>query len=235
MIYKTDKERIPTIVVIILLLLALIIGFGGWIFYHTQKKKITFEKQNELGAIAALKINQIENWRMEHIRDGEIFRSFFSQDQTAANLDENSEKKDQSRELSNKLKILISNYDYHSILLVDTAGSVRFQYPTSDSIPSINLMDIDKNPDLFLSDLHYSDDLPGKINLDVQIPLFVSINNKNVRFGTILLRIDPEKILYPLIQSWPTPSKSSETLLVRRQGDSVIYLNELRSPSFPLP
>jgi len=33
---------------------------------------------------------------------------------------------------------------------------------------------------------------------------------------------------FPLIQSWPTPSKSSETLLIRKEGDSVIFLNELR-------
>jgi signal transduction histidine kinase len=40
--------------------------------------------------------------------------------------------------------------------------------------------------------------------------------------------INPEKTLFPLIQSWPTPSKTSETLLVRQEGDSILFLNELR-------
>ena len=40
--------------------------------------------------------------------------------------------------------------------------------------------------------------------------------------------IDPNQFLYPLIQTWPTPSPSAETLLVRREGDEVVYLNELR-------
>ncbi len=43
-----------------------------------------------------------------------------------------------------------------------------------------------------------------------------------------LLKIDPERFLFPLIQTWPTPSRSAETLLVRREGDEVVFLNELR-------
>ena len=43
-----------------------------------------------------------------------------------------------------------------------------------------------------------------------------------------MLWIDPREFLYPLIQSWPTPSATAETLLVGREGDSVVFLNELR-------
>ncbi|MBV5276850.1 PAS domain S-box protein, partial [bacterium] len=32
----------------------------------------------------------------------------------------------------------------------------------------------------------------------------------------------------PLIQTWPTASASAETLLIRHDGESVLYLNELR-------
>jgi PAS domain S-box-containing protein len=44
----------------------------------------------------------------------------------------------------------------------------------------------------------------------------------------LLLSIDPSHELYPYIQSWPLPSKSSETLLVRREANEVVYLNQLR-------
>ena len=43
--------------------------------------------------------------------------------------------------------------------------------------------------------------------------------------------INPNVFLYPLIQSWPVPSNTAETLLVRREGDEVVYLNELRHRS----
>ena len=43
------------------------------------------------------------------------------------------------------------------------------------------------------------------------------------------MRVDPYQFLYPLIQSWPTPSRSGETVLIRREGDEVVILNELRN------
>lgn len=43
-----------------------------------------------------------------------------------------------------------------------------------------------------------------------------------------LIRVNPSDYLYPLIQSWPTPSKTAETLLFRKDGDAVMFLNELR-------
>jgi PAS domain S-box-containing protein len=42
------------------------------------------------------------------------------------------------------------------------------------------------------------------------------------------LSIDPKTYLFPFIQRWPTPSLTAETLLVRREGTEVVYLNELR-------
>lgn len=45
--------------------------------------------------------------------------------------------------------------------------------------------------------------------------------------GVMMFRIDPVRFLYPQIQSWPVPSATAETLLVRKDGDNVV-LNELR-------
>ena len=44
----------------------------------------------------------------------------------------------------------------------------------------------------------------------------------------LVLRIDPAVSLYPFIQEWPAPSSTAETLLVRREGNNVLFLNELR-------
>jgi PAS domain S-box-containing protein len=44
----------------------------------------------------------------------------------------------------------------------------------------------------------------------------------------LVMSMDLRTFLYPLIQTWPTPSTTAETLLARRDGDRVIYLNDLR-------
>ena len=46
--------------------------------------------------------------------------------------------------------------------------------------------------------------------------------------GVMMFRIDPALFLFPQIQSWPVPSRTAETLLVRRDGDNVVFLSELR-------
>jgi signal transduction histidine kinase len=46
--------------------------------------------------------------------------------------------------------------------------------------------------------------------------------------GAVVLEIKADDFLFPMLQSWPTSSTSSETLLVRRSGDSVEFLNATR-------
>ena len=79
---------------------------------------------------------------------------------------------------------------------------------------------------------------PRKAHLDIIAPLM----NDTVKpsHDALVLRIDPETYLYPSLGNWPTPSPSAETLLVRREGNDVLFLNKLRHKkdaalSFRLP
>jgi PAS domain S-box-containing protein len=44
----------------------------------------------------------------------------------------------------------------------------------------------------------------------------------------MLFSINPTDFIYPLLSDWPTESKSSETILIRNEGDSVRFLNNLK-------
>jgi two-component system sensor histidine kinase/response regulator len=44
----------------------------------------------------------------------------------------------------------------------------------------------------------------------------------------IILHADAGSYLFPALQTWPVPSASAETLLVSREGDQVLFLNDLR-------
>lgn len=46
--------------------------------------------------------------------------------------------------------------------------------------------------------------------------------------GALLFRVDARRYLCPFVQSWPIDSPSAESLLVERDGDDVLYLNDLR-------
>ena len=65
----------------------------------------------------------------------------------------------------------------------------------------------------------------NQVHLDVAAPI---LDPDKRPVAVLILRTDPEQFLYPFVQSWPTPSRSAETLLVRRDGDDVLFLNKLR-------
>ena len=74
----------------------------------------------------------------------------------------------------------------------------------------------------------YLNSSAGYSNIDLIIPLLGPELNDTIVKGFLILRVDPEKVLYPLLKSWPVPSKTAESLLVRKEGDEIVYLNELR-------
>ena len=63
---------------------------------------------------------------------------------------------------------------------------------------------------------------------DVVVPLQLGPPGATRRIGNLLLQIDPQVFLFPTLQSWPVPSQTAETLLVRRDGEQVLFLNEVR-------
>ena len=67
-------------------------------------------------------------------------------------------------------------------------------------------------------------DRTGRVHLDFVAPLI------GVASATpcIVLHIDPADWLFPNLKTWPIPSDTGETLLFRRDGDNVLFLNELR-------
>ena len=76
-------------------------------------------------------------------------------------------------------------------------------------------------------DLH-QDSHGSALHISVVAPIFAGGGKTARPVGALILLSHADKYLYPLIQSWPAPSKTAETLLVRRDGDHVLFLNELR-------
>ena len=49
----------------------------------------------------------------------------------------------------------------------------------------------------------------------------------------VILQVDPNAYLYAYLQGWPAPSRSAETLLVRRDGNDLLFLTPLRHEAAP--
>ncbi len=65
------------------------------------------------------------------------------------------------------------------------------------------------------------------VHLAVLVPVF-SAHMEPRPLGVLVLRVDPEIYLYPYLAEWPASSDTAETLIVRREGDEVVFLNSTR-------
>jgi PAS domain S-box-containing protein len=79
---------------------------------------------------------------------------------------------------------------------------------------------------VILLDLHRP--VPEATYMSLLVPLRPEGSDTGL-IGILDLRIDPHRVFYPLVNRWPTPSRSAETVLLRMEGESALVLNELRS------
>jgi PAS domain S-box-containing protein len=230
---KTEQSTrgYPLILISLFLALGVAIVFVGYRHYLSHKNEIMRDKYIELAAVANLKVDQIVKWRSERLADDllPLKNPFFAE--AVARFLLHPESASLRKDLAIWLSPISENRCYHSIVLFDNNLTEKLKVG-AENMPVGKLTrslaaGVLRSGTMVISDLHYGDAI-SHIHLDVLVPLFVRRIGGSTPIGVVLVRVDPSHELYPLIQSWPTPSPSAETLLVRREGDDVLYLNELR-------
>ena len=221
--------KYPWYLIFLFLFLSLGILIIGNLYYQDLRDHLKIEKQQELAAIISLKIDQIIYWRQERID----FAGTLMNDPFIAlrvrDFIQGRAGKALKAQLTARLTSLVS-YDYQSLALIDPLGTVRLGVPTSGPGLSPYLkslaMQAMREKKIVFSDLYR--DADSKVMLSVLTPLLVTQVKEKAIVGVILLRIEPYQFLYPLIKSWPTPSLTGETELIRQEDGEVVFLNELR-------
>lgn len=214
-------------------LLTFLIGAVGYAIFDQYKKSITEHEVQNLGAIADLKVAQIVAWREAHRRRAEMFlHNSLLSDEVALWLREGAPANERKQKILQALVGIQRVHSYKTISLLDQTGAIRISTIGRDATDADekNLaVEAIRSQRVLFSDLHRKSIEGNRIAIDSVAPLMVSDEKEASRIvGVLLFEIDPDSFLYPLIQSWPTQSRSAETLLVRRDGDDVLFLNEVR-------
>jgi PAS domain S-box-containing protein len=211
-------------------LLGIISILMSWKFYNKQKEQFREMNARELVAMADLKIQQIEEWQRERLSDA----NFIFRNSRIINCFKNIAFRTASKEdtvySTDWMQAMYKNGHYKSISFIDSSGSIILTEPYA---AVIHLSDIETelNKSRILNSVIFSDLNLGPKNeilLHVIVPLKYVKENNSLFVGWVILCIDPFRDFYPLIQKWQFSSKTAEALIVRMEGDSVLFLNELR-------
>jgi two-component system, cell cycle sensor histidine kinase and response regulator CckA len=208
-----------------------ILSIGGAWFFRQQRYQARHQTEEQLLTIARFKANEIAQWRAARLHDAAVLAGdpFFLE--TAYTWMRSPDPINRQKILDH-FRTIQTQYSYWNILLTSPEGKnllVREGPPGGalGKIASKSLTEALHNHRVVMTDI-IPNAGPLPVRLDTIAPLILPSSREAVPFGALVLVSDVQTYLYPVIQSWPIPSKSAESLLVRRDGDSVLYLNELR-------
>jgi PAS domain S-box-containing protein len=225
-----SPDRIPNGLIVTLVIIFFIIIAAGAILYQSQEEQITHQVTRDLTAIANLKASQIVSWREDRLFDARVLASspFLIEgvDHFLSHGDNESREK-----ILGRFGEMNTSFHYRNVVLVDPEGEVRLSLDPGFAAVAPDtrgqVAESLRTGTATLTDF-YRAPQTGQISIDVIAPLLLDRDGGKLPVGAVILSIDPEEFLYPYIQSWPVPSETAETLLVERDGDQVLFLNNLR-------
>ncbi len=205
----------------------MIVGYG---YYRNYEAHYRAQVENQLSAIADLKVTELAQYRKERLGDAAIlFDNPAFAEHAAAFLDN-------PRDVTahQQLETWLSKYQiynqYDLVRLLDADGVTRLALPADGqfdaTVLTARVTAALQTGQIDLVDFYWND-RGENVYLSLLIPIHGAQADRRV-IGLLELRIAPHRYLYPFIQQWPTPSESAETLLIRRDGNEALYLNDLR-------
>lgn len=229
-----EKRKLSIYLLLVLIFLIIGITAGGNVYLGVKIADIKKGTQENLASVAYLKVARIGTWWEERLGDASVI---FSDHPMVLLLQEFLEEKTGERnnyitkEILVWMEALKKTANYRDIMLLDANGAVKLAIDYKDkkicSVPQQFILEALRTKKITATDI-YRCDTNNAIDIDILIPLLAAEGDNAKPIGLVLLRINPNHFLYPLIQYYPTPSRTAETMLVRREGDYVLYLNELR-------
>lgn len=207
--------------------ITILIVLGVFFFFRFEKNIIKSSKSEELRAIATLKTKQISEWYLGELEDAELISQniyFIEEIKRWTKIKSEKEKKI----LSLRLQQIVDEHGYSDVCI----SSLNMNDIISKKGDCNKLSDTEKeiakkaisNRLIISTDLFKNTD-ENKILIEFIAPI---LDEKKQPIALVFFQQNAESFLFPLIQSWPIPSQTAETLILKKENDSIVFLNNLR-------
>ena len=194
-----------------------------------------------LTSIADMKKSEIEGWLDERIADtkdhanNRVFVEYLQHDLPKESTLTSEEELIESSVFS-LLSYYTENYSYEDLYVVDATGKIVVSSDKTHIGTMMNSEIIEQSisdQTIKIKDIHKTKD--DMYVMQFCYPIKYEELSQTEILGALLIKINMEETLYPVIRSWPGMGETGETLLARIEEENVIFINELRhSPLEPL-
>jgi two-component system cell cycle sensor histidine kinase/response regulator CckA len=223
------KWVFPTLLMSFLVCILLI---ADWVYWR-EYALIRAEKIADLKSISRMKSGEILSWRKERISDAVTEAEDPFLRNALAHWMAHPTNQILKRDIIGELRDEYSSNQYLNAYIINPDGKILLAiHPLHGGLGYAEhhlVEEAIKVRHVLFGDFT-KDPRTGDIHIDVAAPI---IGPRGVPEAALMLWLNPQATIYPLIETWPTESKTAETLLVEKQGDEAVFLNTLRHSTLP--
>jgi len=198
------------------------LGYG---YYGTESRQIRRERYQAIAAIGTLKADQLQLWRQARLDHAAALSRAPSVSRELADYAINP--KADLGAAQTVIETGIRSYGYAGTFVLTPTGQTLLAAGTQAGFPLLPDSPVVAaalaGTTAVMGDFFRGDD--GDVYVDTAAAVRNSLGRP---LGVVVLRTDAAKLLFPMLQTWPTPSPTAETVLVRREGNEVVFLNDMR-------
>lgn len=215
--------------------LMILIGLLGFTYLRREQTDARRQAYDQLEAIATLKAEQITRWHQERMGEARFLMHTAAVARDIAALIQHPQDPAARTAVEGWLEPIKAGDRYEAVMVYDAQAKPLLAVPATafqDTVtPKATLLAALSGRTIRQLDLR-STAVPGQFRLNLLVPVMpppgglAGVDPRPI--ALISLRMNPSQALYPMIQSWPVPSATAESLLVRREGNEVVFLNDLR-------
>lgn len=201
--------------------------------YKNYEEETRSQLEQQLSSIGTLKSSELSLWYRERTGDAEMLKNSPALPLVLGDLNRDSISINDLEKLQLYLETLTVSYGYESYLITDAKGKAVLSFPEGAELEPVDehraeIEEAFTTGQVIFIDFHtHKDHAPERIYLSFVIPLFEE-GSPREPLGAIIITINPEDYLYPLVGTWPVPRTTAETLLIRPENGQALYLNPLR-------
>jgi len=181
-----------------------------------------------LRAVADLRQTQIETWLRERLSIARFLSGGTTFAEWYTRWLQRGDEASLERLLARMVELRKANGS-DAVLLLDASGeAVAREFPVNREVAAplrAAALRALASGEVTHTGIYRRDGVEPTLRLDIVLPL--TATGRPAR-GAIVFRFDPRTRLFPVLRGWPVPSDSGETVIWRRDGDTLVALSELR-------
>ncbi len=217
----------------------------GAFYLRHEQVEIRLETAASLQALARSKAAQIASWRGDRLEDADLFTRSSMVARSVEEFLNDPLSAAAKADVLNLLGLLKGSTSYSSADFYDAEfqpfAAVSGENATANGVLRALMLESQRQRHYLMSDLYRCGECGGT-HQSIVLPLFSpgpqflsgnfvpsSLPTLETRLlGWVILRLDPQLLIYPLLQNPLSVGQTAELLLVRRENDKLVFLSEPR-------